>query len=138
MKPEEGWTRPAGAGNGARDLWVAAFDGLFHLASPGAADSVSFVRLPSVEEVQAFGFGKAAPDHTYPALYLTGTINGRPGVFRSTDEARTWMRINDNQHQWGLILQITGDLRIDGRVYVGTHDRGIVYGDPARRRTRQA
>ena len=46
------------------------------------------------------------------------------------DEAKTWTRINDDQHQWGLILQIAGDPRMYGRVYVGTHGRGIFYGDP--------
>jgi len=30
----------------------------------------------------------------------------------------------------GLALQISGDPRIFGRVYVGTHDRGVFYGDP--------
>ena len=43
-----------------------------------------------------------------------------------------WVRINDDQHQWGLLLHITGDPRLYGRVYVGTHGRGIVHGDPAR------
>jgi photosystem II stability/assembly factor-like uncharacterized protein len=115
------------------DLWLAAFDGLYHAASPMAANTVSFVRLSGVEGIQAFGFGKAAPGHRYPALYLAGTIDGQPGVFRSTDEASTWTRINDDQHQWGLILQISGDPRIYGRVYVGTHGRGIQYGDPEKR-----
>jgi photosystem II stability/assembly factor-like uncharacterized protein len=119
------------------DLWLAEFDGLYHVASPLAAGDVSFVRLGSVDEIQAFGFGEAAPDHIYPALYLAGTIRGQPGVFRSTNQAQTWVRINDDQHQWGLILQITGDPRIYGRVYVGTHGRGVVYGDRVRRQTRQ-
>jgi photosystem II stability/assembly factor-like uncharacterized protein len=119
------------------DLWLAAFDGLYHAASLLAADTVSFVRLPGVEEIQAFGFGEAAPRHTFPALYLAGTIDGQAGVFRSTDEGVTWTRINDDRHQWGIILQITGDPRIYGRVYVGTHGRGIVYGDPVRRQTHQ-
>ena len=49
-----------------------------------------------------------------------GVINGVRGVFRSNDSAESWTRINDDAHQWGLILQITGDPRIYGRVYVGT------------------
>jgi hypothetical protein len=40
------------------------------------------------------------------------------------------VRINDDQHQWGLVLQITGDPKLYGRVYVGAHGRGIFYGDP--------
>ena len=118
----------------AGDLWLAAFDGLYHVASPkqpvSSDKSAAFTRLPGVDEILAFGFGKGAPHHSHPALYLAGTVNGQAGVFRSTDEAHTWTRINDDQHQWGLILQITGDPRIYGRVYVGTHGRGIVYGDP--------
>jgi photosystem II stability/assembly factor-like uncharacterized protein len=110
------------------DLWVPAFDGLYHAAT-GAADA--FVRLPNVEEIHAFGFGKAAPGHSYPALYLVGTVSGQPGVFRSIDEGRSWVRINDDRHQWGLVLQIAGDPRIYGRVYIGTHGRGVFYGDPA-------
>jgi photosystem II stability/assembly factor-like uncharacterized protein len=116
------------------DLWLAAFDGLYHAASsePKAGGSTSITRLPNVEEIHAFGFGKAGPHQSYPALYLVGTVQGQPGVFRSLDEARTWVRINDDQHQWGLVLQIAGDPRLYGRVYVGTHGRGVFYGDPAR------
>jgi photosystem II stability/assembly factor-like uncharacterized protein len=115
------------------DLWMAAFDGLYHILQPMAQadESVSFVRLPGVEEIHAFGFGKAAPHRPYPALYLVGTVHGQPGIFRSIDQARTWSRINDDRHQWGLVLQITGDPRLYGRVYVGTHGRGVFYGDPA-------
>ena len=119
----------------AGDLWLPAYDGLYHMASPMAADAgdenIEFARLPGVDEIYAFGFGKGAPGHSYPAIYLAGTVNNQPGVFRSIDEARTWTRINDDQHQWGLILQITGDPRVFGRVYVGAHGRGIQYGEPA-------
>jgi hypothetical protein len=114
------------------DLWLAAFNGLYHAAPAGQQTSVgtSFVRMPGVEEIHAFGFGNAAPGASYPALYLVGTVQGQPGIFRSTDQALSWTRINDDQHQWGLVLQIAGDPRIYGRVYVGTHGRGVFYGDP--------
>jgi photosystem II stability/assembly factor-like uncharacterized protein len=114
------------------DLWLPAFDGLYH-AQLSSKGGVSFLRLPNVEEIHAFGFGKAAPHESYPALYLAGTIHDQPGIFRSTDEAKTWVRINDDQHQWGLILQLTGDPRLYGRVYVGIHGRGVFYGDPTAR-----
>jgi photosystem II stability/assembly factor-like uncharacterized protein len=112
------------------DVWLAAFDGLYHAVDVSKA--ASFAALPGVQEIHAFGFGKAAPGKSYPAIYLVGTISGQPGIFRSDDEAKSWVRINDDAHQWGLVLQIAGDPRIYGRVYVGTHGRGILYGDPAR------
>ncbi|HEX4006108.1 MAG TPA: hypothetical protein VHX60_08035 [Acidobacteriaceae bacterium] len=116
------------------DLWLAAWDGLVHV--PGLRDagsgSLALARMAGVDEIHAFGFGKAAPGHGYPAMYLVGTIAGQAGIFRSIDAAKTWVRINDDEHQWGLVLQVAGDPRIFGRVYVGTHGRGIQYGDPAR------
>jgi hypothetical protein len=111
------------------DLWLAAFDGLYHSADKGK----TFTRLPGVQEIHAFGFGKATPHQTSPALYLVGIVQSTRGIFRSDDSARTWVRVNDDQHQWGLILHITGDPMRYGRVYVGTHGRGIVYGDPTTR-----
>ncbi len=115
------------------DLWLASYDGLYH--SPAAGKD--FVRMPPVEQIHAFGFGKAAPHANKAgkaaALYLVGTVRGQRGFFRSTDGGATWLRINDDQHQWGLVLQITGDPKKFGRVYVGTHGRGTFYGDPKAR-----
>ena len=111
------------------DLWLAAFNGLYHSADTGK----SFTRLGGVQEIHAFGFGKAAPGAMDSALYLIGVVEGLRGIFRSDDSARGWVRINDDQHQWGLLLHITGDPKRYGRVYVGTHGRGTMYGDPASR-----
>ncbi len=110
------------------DLWIAAFDGLYHSNDTGK----TFSKLDNVREIHAFGFGKGAPGTNYPSLYLIGVTNGVRGIFRSDDIAMNWVRINDDQHQWGLLLHITGDPKKYGRVYVGTHGRGIFYGDPAK------
>jgi len=117
------YATPGGEG----DLWIAAFDGLYHSLDSGK----TFKSLNGVEEIHAFGFGKAAPGASYPELYLVGTVQGIRGIFRSDDIAETWARINDDQHQWGLLLHITGDPKQYGRVYVGSHGRGVLYGDPA-------
>jgi len=109
------------------DLWIAAFDGLYHSADTGQ----SFVKMDGVEQIHGFGFGKAAPGAGVPALYLMGIVRDKDAIYRSDDFAKTWVRINDDRHQYGLLLQITGDPRIYGRVYVGTHGRGVLYGDPA-------
>jgi len=108
------------------DLWIAAFNGLYHSVDQGG----SFIKIDGVKEIHAFGFGKAAPGSDYAALYLVGVVNQIRGIYRSTDTGISWVRINDDQHQWGLVLHITGDPKEYGRVYVGTHGRGTVYGDP--------
>jgi photosystem II stability/assembly factor-like uncharacterized protein len=113
------------------DLWFAAFDALYHAQlAANASSPVVFAKTSGVDEIHGFGFGKAAPGKTYPALYLAGTIHSQPGIFRSVDSGHSWVRINDDRHQWGLVLLVTGDPRIFGRVYVGAHGRGILYGDP--------
>jgi photosystem II stability/assembly factor-like uncharacterized protein len=108
------------------DLWIAAFDGLYHRQDAGQ----TFSQVNTVREIHGFGFGKAAPGADYPALYLIGVIQDVRGFFRSDDAGSSWARINDDQHQWGLVLHITGDPKRYGRVYVGTHGRGTFYGDP--------
>lgn len=88
-----------------------------------------FEPLPAVEEAASLGQGKAAPGHAGPTLYLAGRVNGVTGLFRSDNEV-TWIRINDDAHQFGRINHVTGDPRIYGRVYFATGGRGVFYGDP--------
>lgn len=115
----------------AGDLWIAGGgQGLLHSTDGGR----TFTRLAPVKSVSALGFGKAAPGASYQALYLIGTVKDVTGVFRSTDQGATWLRVNDDAHQWGSIGGtgvITGDPDVFGRVYVGTNGRGLQYGDPS-------
>nr|WSX48518.1 RICIN domain-containing protein [Streptomyces sp. NBC_00974] len=115
----------------AGDLWIAGGgQGLLHSTDGGR----TFTRLTTVQSASALGFGKAAPGASYQALYLIGTVKDVTGVFRSTDAGATWLRVNDDAHQWGSIGGtgvITGDPDAFGRVYVGTNGRGLQYGDPS-------
>jgi photosystem II stability/assembly factor-like uncharacterized protein len=106
-------------------LWIAAFDGLYFSDNAG----LKFRTIAGVQEIHAFGFGKGNCN-TNPSLYLIGTVKHIRGIFRSDDMGSTWVRINDDGHQWGLLMHITGDPKKYGRVYVGTHGRGTLYGDP--------
>ncbi|MGW4639942.1 cellulose binding domain-containing protein [Sphaerisporangium sp. NPDC004334] len=109
------------------DIWLAGgTGGLWHSTDSGA----SFTKVSGVTEATNIGFGKAAPGKTYQALYLAGRVDGVYGVYRSDDTAGTWIRVNDDQHQYGNIGEaLTGDPRVYGRVYIGTNGRGIIYGD---------
>jgi len=110
----------------AGDLWLATFDGLYHSSNAG----FRWRHLPQVTEIHAFGFGAPAPGAKAPALYLVGVVDGTYGIFRSDDSAQSWVHINDSNHQYALILQVSGDPKKYGRVYVGIHGRGVIYGDP--------
>jgi photosystem II stability/assembly factor-like uncharacterized protein len=110
------------------DIWLASrHNGLCHSTNGGAG----FTRLGSVEEAYSLGFGKPASEKSFPTLYLAGKIDQVRALFRSEDAGQTWVRINDDQHQYGSMSRVTGDPRIFGRVYFATGGRGIIYGDPA-------
>jgi len=110
------------------DVWLAfGGRGLWHSTNGGA----SFVRLEKVGAASALGLGKAAAGKGFPALFLSGKTGSQSGLFRSDDAGQTWLRINDDAHQFGRAVKVTGDPRIFGRVYLATSGRGIIYGEPA-------
>ena len=108
------------------DLWLAVGGGLYHSAD----SAVSFTKVAGPTDIKGQGFGKAAPGHEYPALYIAGKVGGVSGFFRSDDAGASWVRINDDRHRYATAGTIIGDPRVYGRVYVGTNGRGILYGEP--------
>jgi photosystem II stability/assembly factor-like uncharacterized protein len=126
--PVEVKAMPGHEGN----IWLAGGDanqghisGIWHSTDGGQ----SFTKLSNVTAANAIGFGKAAHGKSFMAIYACAVIRGFHGIFRSDDNGRTWIQINDEQHRYGSNTCITGDPRIYGRVYVGTNGFGIVYGD---------
>ncbi|MFD8867562.1 xyloglucanase [Streptomyces sp. NPDC059590] len=115
------------------DIWLAGGSasgtyGLWHSTDSGA----TFTKLSGVQQADNIGFGKAATGATYQTLYTSAKIGGVRGIFRSTDAGASWVRINDNTHQFAWTgAAITGDPRVYGRVYVSTNGRGILRGDSA-------
>ena len=89
-----------------------------------------FTKVDGIKRSDVVGFGKAKAGADYLAIYAVCEIDGVNGVYRSDDMAKTWIRVNDDEHQYGSInYAITGDLRVYGRVFVGTNGRGVVYGE---------
>ncbi|WP_411148633.1 WD40/YVTN/BNR-like repeat-containing protein [Streptomyces sp. A30] len=110
------------------DLWLSTkTNGLYRSTDGG----VTFTKVDSCWASHTLGFGKAAEGARYPAIYQVGATESITAVYRSDDEARTWVRINDDAHQWGWTGEvIVGDPRLHGRVYLATNGRGIQYGEP--------
>ena len=110
------------------DLWVGSRNGgLYHSTDGGA----SFAKLDTVDGVDALGFGKAAPGKPFPAIFLLGAIHQLQARYRSDDAGQSWVRIDDDRHQYAAanVPLIIGDPRIYGRVYITTGGRGVIYGD---------
>jgi photosystem II stability/assembly factor-like uncharacterized protein len=107
-------------------VWVTAdTSGLFRTEDAGG----SVIKVKGVDEAYRMGFGMAAPGSTYPAVFIAGKVGGVYGFFRSDDAGATWVRINDDRHQYGWIHCIIGDPRVYGRCYVSAEGRGVFYGD---------
>ncbi len=107
------------------DLWVP-------LGKNGLArstdEAVSFTPIAGVSYCEAVGFGKAASGKSFPAVYIYGTVNGKTGVFQSIDEGATWVRVNDDAHEYGGLANgefVIGDMNTFGVVYMSTAGRGI-------------
>ncbi|HUI30560.1 MAG TPA: T9SS type A sorting domain-containing protein [Candidatus Acidoferrales bacterium] len=110
------------------DLWICTGSGGLH-HSTNSGSSVS--KMSSVNTAWLLGAGKSSTPGGYPALYLWGIINGTLGIFRSDNTGASWIRVNDDAHQFGYLYYVTGDPRVYGRCYVSTGGRGILYGEPA-------
>lgn len=120
------------------DVWVPLYDGGLARSQDAGA---TFANLPGVTYAAAVGFGKAAPGAEYPAVYIWGTVGGVRGVFRSTDTGASWLRINDDRHQYGGpgdAQFVVGDANTFGVVYMSTAGRGIVFGRPLANQAVQA
>ena len=110
------------------EVWVTTGSGLYRFMNQGMILSV----IPNVSSANSVGFGKAASGQAHPAVYLTGNVGGTYGFYRCDDGVGTaWVRINDNNHQYGYGAWCGGDEDIYGRMYVGTNGRGTLYCDSA-------
>jgi len=122
----------------AGDLWVPitsdATTGSLMRSRDGGA---TWAAIAGVGRCEAVGFGKAATGKTFPAIFVYANIEGVEGVFQSDDEGKTWVRVNDDAHEYGGLANgefVMGDMNTYGIVYMSTAGNGIAArlagGDP--------
>lgn len=111
------------------NLWLALYGGGLKRSIDRGA---SYTKITTVTYCDAVGIGKTAPGAAYPTLFIWGTVSGVEGLFFSTDEGKTWNRMNDDAHEYGGVVGhfVVGDVNVLGRVYLNTAGRGIVYVKP--------
>lgn len=123
--------------NAEGDVWLTNGDNVYHSTDSG----VSWTKLttmastplgynqyagPTFYGAQRVALGKPLPGSSYSAaVYLVGTVGGVAGLFRSDDAGATWIRINDDTHQWGGIGALAADNKVAGRVYLA--GRGVLF-----------
>ncbi len=111
------------AGAAAGDVWMYSAEGVWR------EQGQTLTRLAAVRSAYALGTGKAMAEGGPETLFLSGDVLGTKGVFRSADGGRTWVRIDDKDHEYGWISPISGDARVPGRVYLGTNGFGVLVGE---------
>jgi uncharacterized protein YjdB len=88
----------------------------------------------NVNTCDAIAIGKIIPGAGYPTLFIWGkpASGSVAGMYRSTDQGSTWVRVNDDAHQYGgrgNAGLIEGDKNVHGRVYMSSAGRGVIYMD---------
>jgi xyloglucan-specific exo-beta-1,4-glucanase len=111
----------------AGQCWLAAgAGGMYRSVDRG----LTYSPVTSIEEAYTVGFGKACPGRTEMAVYTSGKVGGVRGIFRSDDSGRSWLRVNDDRHQYASTGEaIAADPRVYGRVFISTNGFGIPYGE---------
>lgn len=112
-------------------IWMAMQQyGLWRITYNDSDNTFSGNRVSKVGDfIKRIGLGKPTEGCKLKTLYTSGTIQGVYGFYRSHDGGITWLRINDDNHQYGDIRSISGDPNVFGRIYVATGTKGLVYGD---------
>ena len=90
----------------------------------------------NVNTCDAIAFGKTAPGAGYPTIFIWGkpASGSATGMYRSNDQGATWVRVNDDAHEYGgrgNAGLIEGDKNVHGRVYMSSAGRGVLYMDSA-------
>ena len=106
----------------AGDIWLPlGSNGLYHSTDAG----VTWTKAAGITSANSVAVGAPAPGASVQSVFLYGAAMA---IYRSDDNGMSWLRINDDAHQYGGPTLIQADPRVYGRVFLGMNGRGIVYG----------
>ena len=116
------------------EIWISFHNGqkLFRSTDKGA----TWTAVAGVQTALQVAFGKPAPGHRKPTVFVYGDIRGI-GIYRSDDALEkvgsatgaTWLKISTDAMLVPSPSCMEGDERVFGRVYIGTGGRGIFVGE---------
>lgn len=110
-------------------LWVPlGTNGLKYSTDHGA----TYTTVSNVPYCKTVAIGKAMSGSGYPTIFIWGTVSGVTGLFRSTDKGTTWLRMNDDAHQFGGASFLIGDMNVFGRIFMAAGGaRGVLWWEPS-------
>jgi hypothetical protein len=116
----------------AQDLWFAegkqanVVGGLWRSTDGG----VTWTANAGVQQAFSFGFGKPASAGAYPAIFVTGVVNGLHGIYRSDDGGANWQNIGTFPLGiYDFVEDMDGDKDVFGKIYIGFAFSGFAYGE---------
>lgn len=121
------------AGSSGLFFIAVAHEGLWKMRYNKEEDTLSLHKLSKEgDSIYRIGLGIGRKKIFYGennvALYVSASIDGEYGFYRSFDELETVERINTKQQMYGEINSIDGDKRTFGRFFLATGSRGVLYG----------
>ena len=111
-------------------FYVPGGAGLYKVSNHG--ENVELV--PNAKYCEAIGIGKPKNDGDPYVLYMYGNTveTDTKGIYMSEDNGATWVRVNDDLHQFGGTgngVFLSGDMNVYGRCYMSTVGLGTIYCD---------
>ena len=109
--------------------------GLWKLHYDAIKDDISVIKLSKENDIfYRMGLGVIRPGGNYykedKAIYTSAVIDGVYGFYRSVDDGKTFVRLNEANQMYGEINSMEGDSQVYGRFYLATGSRGVLYGEP--------
>lgn len=110
-------------------------NGLWKLHYDKQEDDISVIKLSEPDDIfyrMGLGILRSGGDYFKEdkAIYTAATIDGEYGFYRSVDDGKSYVRLNNEKQMFGEINSVEGDSRVYGRFYLGTGSRGVLYGEP--------
>lgn len=110
-------------------LWVKSTNGEVYTTYNFGRSWKNLGNIESTTYGCSFGFGTGEGERTV-SVYNIGYIDGIFGVYFSNDLGNNWIKISpDGLNFFAGTIEVCGDRREYGRVFIGTGGTGVIYGE---------
>ncbi|BDD01990.1 malectin domain-containing carbohydrate-binding protein [Persicobacter psychrovividus] len=118
------WVHLVSVDEKARELWISLpQDGLFRSLDGGD----TWTKMGGLSNPKSVAVGKPQNEGDPMVIYTIASVDGDQGLFMSLDDGQQWRRCDDNEYNFGMILNhMSASRQTFGEVFIATGGRGIV------------